>query len=205
MARRPTNRELVDVTALALLLQQPRHPYELHRFILDTHKDFITGLPRSLYHAVDRLSEEGLIEPVDTEREGRRPERTVYQITGEGKAELTTRLRRMLERPDNDITVLTAGLSLMGCLPADDVETSLRTRAAALEGAVASADAALEGLRESGLSRPLLVEVEYERSMRTAELAWLRDLLADMRAGELTWPGMMNETLGEGATPTETE
>jgi len=191
--RRSTNRDLVEVTVLALLLQQPRHPYELHRFILDTHKDYVSGLPRSLYHAVDRLAGEGLIEPVDTAREGRRPERTVYRITEEGRAELTTRLRRMLERPDPDTTVLTAAVSLMACLPLDVAESSLRTRVAALEGAVAGADATLTGLQESGLPRMLLLEVEYERAVRAAELAWLRGLLDDLRTGALAWPALPQE------------
>lgn len=188
MPRRSTNRDLVEVTVLALLRQRPRHPYELHRFILDTHKDYIGGLPRSLYHAVDRLAAEGLIEPVDTAREGRRPERTVYRITDEGAAELATRLRRMLEQPEPDTTVLAAAVSLMACLPRDAVESSLRTRVAVLEGAVATADATLTGLQEAGLPRLLLLEVEYERAVRAAELAWLRSLLNDLHAGEVTWP-----------------
>ena len=51
----------------------------------------------SLYPAVERLAAAGLIEPAQTAREGRRPERTVYQITEAGReaAELwlTTMMR----------------------------------------------------------------------------------------------------------------
>lgn len=189
---------------LALLLQQPRHPYELHRFTVDTHKDYVTGLPRSLYHAVDRLTDLGLIEPVETGREGRRPERTVYQVTDEGKAELATRLRRMLERPDTDITVQAAALSLMGCLRPEDVERSLQTRVAALEGEVAQADAALAGLRGGGaLPRVLLLEVEYQRAVRAAELEWVRGLVADIHSGAVTWPGLLDTVFGKEAAPAD--
>ena len=96
MARRP---DLVGLTVLAMLSVRAGHPYELHRFIVDTHKDYVTGLPRSLYHAVEKLAGEQLIVPVETTREGRRPERTVYEITDEGRMELSTRLRGLIVNP----------------------------------------------------------------------------------------------------------
>jgi DNA-binding PadR family transcriptional regulator len=188
MAGSSTRHALVDVTVLAFLSQRSRHPYELHRVLVDTHKDFVTGLPRSLYHSIDRLARDDLIEPVETSRQGRRPERTVYQVTEEGTAELTSRLCRMLERPDRDHTVLLAAVSLLGCLSPGAVERSLRARMAALDGAIVAADASLSGLRTSGLPRVLLLEVECERTLLTAELEWVRGLLADLTSGEITWP-----------------
>ena len=105
MARR---HDLVGLTVLAILSVRASHPYELHRFIIYTHKDYVTGLPRSLYHAVERLARDELITPTKTDREGRRPERTVYEITDEGRRELSTRLRRLLEEPEPDRRTLVA-------------------------------------------------------------------------------------------------
>ncbi|MET8051950.1 helix-turn-helix transcriptional regulator [Streptosporangium sp. NPDC005286] len=116
----------------------------MHRFVVDTHKDYVTGLPRSLYHAVDRLVRDELIAAVQTSREGRRPERTVYELTDEGRAELATRLRRLLEQVGPDSLTFTAAISLMGCLPKAEVERALRVRAAPLEGRVVAADAKSE-------------------------------------------------------------
>jgi DNA-binding PadR family transcriptional regulator len=45
--------------------------------------------PGSLYGALKRLAAEGLIREVRTEREGNRPERTVYEITTEGHRALS--------------------------------------------------------------------------------------------------------------------
>lgn len=185
--------DITGTMVLALLAQRSRHPYELHRFIIDTHKDFVTGLPRSLYHAVERLARDGLIEPVEITREGRAPERTVYAVTAEGRRELAHRLRRMLERPDRDTTVMIAALSLVGALDPREVERCLRTRAATLEGAIASAEAVLAGL---DLPRVLLLETEYERTLHAAELAWLRGVLDDLRSGDLHWPGLPDEPDG---------
>ncbi|MBB4916932.1 PadR family transcriptional regulator [Streptosporangium saharense] len=185
MARGP---DLVGLTVLALLSVRPSHPYELHRMILDTHKDYVTGLPRSLYHAIDRLAGEELIVPVETSRQGRRPERTVYRLTDEGRAELTTRLRRLLEEPGPDTRALTAALSLIGGLPVREAERALLTRAAVLESAVFACDAHLRNLRDNGLPPLLTLELECERALRGAELDWVRGVLDRLASGELAWP-----------------
>lgn len=187
-----TRWDVTGTTALALLAQRARHPYELHRFIIDTHKDFISGLPRSLYHAVDRLARAGFIEPSGTSREGRAPERTVYAITAEGRAELAHRLRRMLERPDHDTTVMYAALSVIGVLDKREAERCLQTRTAALEGTVSAAETALAGL---DLPRLLVLETEYARALHAAELAWLRGVLADLRSGQLDWSGLLDDVV----------
>ncbi|MER6172903.1 PadR family transcriptional regulator [Streptosporangium sp. NPDC001681] len=187
--------DLVRLTVLALLSVRPSHPYEMHRFVVDTHKDYVTGLPRSLYHAVDRLVRDELIAAVQTSREGRRPERTVYELTDEGRAELATRLRRLLEQVGPDSLTFTAAISLMGCLPKAEVERALRVRAATLEGRVVAADASLKGLTESGLPPVLLLELECERALRAAELDWVRGLLVRLESGEITWTGSINREL----------
>ncbi|WP_432865953.1 PadR family transcriptional regulator [Microbispora rosea] len=187
MARGRADRDLVGLTVLALLSVRPAHPYELHRFVIDTHKDYIGGLPRSLYHAVDRLAREELIVPAETSREGRRPERTVYRVTEEGRAELSSRLRRLLEQPDGDTKVFVAAVSLMGCLPVPEAERALSTRVATLEGAIVSADAHIAALAGSGLPRVLVLEVEYDRAMKAAELEWVRATLAEIRSGQVSW------------------
>jgi DNA-binding PadR family transcriptional regulator len=60
--------------------------------------------PGSLYAALHRLQDEGLIEPVRTEQQGNLPARTVYAITAEGRRELRAlrgeALRDLALRPD---------------------------------------------------------------------------------------------------------
>lgn len=192
MARRP---DLVGLTVLAMLSVRAGHPYELHRFIVDTHKDYVTGLPRSLYHAVERLAGEDLIVPVETSRDGRRPERTVYEITDEGRQELSTRLRALLENPGPDRRTFTAAVSLMGTLPVPDALRALRTRGATIEGLLAGTDAHLRAMKESGLPDILMIEVDYERTLNEAELAWVRRVVARLETGELDWSGTVKQEL----------
>ncbi|MGJ6965979.1 PadR family transcriptional regulator [Streptosporangium sp. G11] len=192
MARRP---DLVGLTVLAMLSVRAGHPYELHRFIVDTHKDYVTGLPRSLYHAVERLAGEDLIVPVETSRDGRRPERTVYEITDEGREELSTRLRALLGSPNPDRRTFTAAVSLMGTLPVPDALRALRTRAAAIEGLLAGTNAHLRVMKDGGLPDILMIEVDYERTLNEAELAWVRRVVARLESGELAWSGTVRQDL----------
>jgi DNA-binding PadR family transcriptional regulator len=130
MSLQRADRDLPALTVLALLLTGPRHTYEMHRLMVDTHKDFVTGLPRSMYHAVERLLRAELIEVVRTDRAEGRPERTVYAVTDGGRAELAERVRRLLEHPDPDATLFVAALSFLGCLPAEQARAALDVRRA---------------------------------------------------------------------------
>ena len=42
----------------------------------------------ALYRELHRMEDEGLVQPVRNEQEGRRPARTIYEITSEGRLEL---------------------------------------------------------------------------------------------------------------------
>ncbi|MEU4542088.1 PadR family transcriptional regulator [Nonomuraea dietziae] len=192
MARRP---DLVGLTVLAMLSVRAGHPYELHRFIVDTHKDYVTGLPRSLYHAVEKLAGEELIVPVETTREGRRPERTVYEITDEGRRELATRLRVLLQNPESERRTFTAAVSLIGVLPVPDALQALRGRAAAIEGILAGLNAHLKALEDNGLPEILMIELDYQRALSETELAWVKRLIARLESGELTWTSTVNRDL----------
>ncbi|MFD9944639.1 PadR family transcriptional regulator [Nonomuraea sp. NPDC059023] len=194
MARRP---DLVGLTVLAMLSVRASHPYELHRFIVDTHKDYVTGLPRSLYHAVEKLAGDELIVPVETTKEGRRPERTVYEITGEGRKELSTRLRSLLQSPGGDRRAFTAAVSLIGCLPVPEALNALRSRAASVRGLITAMDGHVAAMRDNGLPELLMIEVDYERTLSQAELSWMDDLIARLEKGELSWQGTLTRELME--------
>lgn len=188
MELRRVDRDLVALTVLALLLTGPRHAYEMHRLIVDTHKDFVTGLPRSMYHAVDRLLRDGLVEVHDVRREGPRPERTVYALTDPGRAELGERVGRLLATPDADATLFVAALSFVGVLVREQALAALRTRLDLL-------DARLRGLEEgiatvpAAVPRLLLVESEFERARLGAERAWVAAFVDEVDRGALAWPG----------------
>ncbi|UJP10400.1 PadR family transcriptional regulator [Microbacterium sp. KUDC0406] len=138
-------RDLPALTVLALLTVGPRHPYDIHRFVVETRKDFVTGAPRSIYHAVQRLEAAHLIEPIGSEQAGGRPERTVFALTEAGRAEARRRVFALLSTPQADRTVTVAALSFLGILARDDAVVALHARVAALDAAIALAASDLAG------------------------------------------------------------
>jgi DNA-binding PadR family transcriptional regulator len=186
-ARPSAHRNLWTLTVLSLLREGPMHPYEMQRLIRQRKKDDFLDLKRgSLYNNIERLQRAGLIESVETRREGKRPERTVYRLTEAGERELLAWLRELLLNPARDSTEFVAALSFLAHLPRHDVLEQLSGRAGLLEAKIRGLDASLRELAPR-LGRLLVVEAEYRRAMRQAELAWVRSLIDDIRRGDLTW------------------
>jgi DNA-binding PadR family transcriptional regulator len=191
---RRADRDLVAVTALALLLTGPRHTYEMLLLIEKTHKTFVGGLPRSLYHAVNRLVGSGDIQVVGATRDAGRPERTVYALTEQGRSRLQGWVGLLLREPDPDSSLFTAALTYAGGLPPEVVAALLRERHAELDRRAQVARAALDSLPD--LPRVLLLETEYEVSRLTAELTWVAQLIDDLATGRLAWLGAAEAAAG---------
>ena len=76
------------------------HPYEMAATMRSQGKERSIKLNYgSLYTVVDNLAKHGLIEAMEASREGRRPERTVYRLTDEGRAELEDWMTELLGAP----------------------------------------------------------------------------------------------------------
>jgi DNA-binding PadR family transcriptional regulator len=178
---------LWSLTVLCLLRARDMHPYEMQRLIREWHKDEFLDLKKgSLYHAIDRLSRAGLIAPVATSREGRRPERTVYRLTEQGEQAMLDWLRAMLARPARETSQFFAALSFLPALHPDVVLEQLRQRVGLLEAEIAGLDGVLAALVPQ-IGRLVLVEIEYRRAMKEAERKWAQSLLADLQSGALSW------------------
>ncbi|WP_433330839.1 PadR family transcriptional regulator [Spirillospora sp. CA-294931] len=189
--RRPTARDLVALAALALLNEGPKHPYEIHQTVRERHFDFLTGLPRSLYHAVDRLIRAGFAVPVETSREGQRPERTVLRITEEGRDELRSWVRDLLTVP-GEKDAFVAGITFSYVLEPSVLLMDLNVRATRLAGHAAEMDAQLRRL-DGVLPRMLVLEAEYRRAMSEAESRWVESLITALESGEVDWDFLTDE------------
>jgi DNA-binding PadR family transcriptional regulator len=184
---RPLSTDLTAVTALGLLAERPRHPYEMQRLIRHRGKTYVKGLPRSLYHAIDRLAKAGLIEAGAPTREGRRPERTVFSITAAGLEELETWLSDLLATPDeHDSAAFAAALSLIPYLAPATATAALRARLVALDLQLAGGRAQMEGLRPI-LPRLLMIEEEHRLAIVAAERTFTAALADDIERGVLAW------------------
>ncbi len=174
------------LAVMALLYERPMHPYEMVTVMRERAKHEAIRLRySSLYSVVEALQREALIEPLETVREGRRPERTVYGLTDEGRVEFLDRLRELLSVPTKEYTQFAAGLSFMAALPPSEAATLLETRVRLLEQEVAEMRGRMEAAAEQGVARLFLVEAEHEVVLREAELRWVRELVREIEAGTL--------------------
>lgn len=175
------------LTILSLLNEKPMHPYEMRRVVRHRGKDEYLDLkPGSLYRTIDQLVRAGLVEPAERTREGRFPERTVYRITERGRDELEEWLREVLSTLQKDLPQMVAALSHVPHLEPGDALAQLEKRTVRLEMAIAAMDTAAKHL-EGRLPRLFVLEDEYARALRQAELDYVRGLVADLRSGRLTW------------------
>ena len=175
------------LAVMALLYERPMHPYEMVSVMRERAKHEAIRLRySSLYSVVEALQRELLISPLETVREGRRPERTVYGLTDEGHVEFLDWLRELLSVPAKEYTQFAAGLSFLAALPPGEAVALLRERARRLEGEVQEMRSGMAAVAErQGVARLFLIENEHELVLREAELGWVRELVREIEAGTL--------------------
>ncbi len=88
---------LSRLMVLGELAQGPRHGHQIRRDAEETNVSSWGGVSvGALYRELRYLEEEGLVEPIRTEQVGRRPARTIYRITEEGRRELSILWRKAI-------------------------------------------------------------------------------------------------------------
>ncbi len=185
MTRRKVSNPLA-LAVLACLFERPMHPYEIATTLRERGKDQSIKLNYgSLYTVVEALQQHGLIVAQETERAGRRPERTVYRLTPPGRMELIDWVSELLSTPSKEYTRFEAGLSLAGVLSPEDVAALLAQRCRLLELEIAQMRSTLQFVQQQGLARLFVIENEYTLAMREAELAWTRGLADEIRTGKI--------------------
>ncbi|MEU9210418.1 PadR family transcriptional regulator [Streptomyces sp. NPDC048415] len=184
-------RKLSNPLALAvmvLLTERSMHPYEIAQTLRRRGKDTSLKINYgSLYTVVQNLEKHGFVEVSEVQRQGNRPERTLYGITDAGRDEATEWLSDLLAVPAQEYPIFESALSLMGVLHPDEVVRLLGERLGGLEVRAASLRGVLAKLSET-LPRLFLIEAEYKAHMIEAEAAWVRSFLAEVAAG--TFPGV---------------
>lgn len=153
---------------------QPVHGYDVRRELLSWSADeWANVAPGSIYHALKKLAEEGLLAEVMKEQVGTRPARTTYRITAKGEAEFEELLRKYwweLAQPTDPF------LSAMGFLPAlprDEAVAALRNRARMLRTAA-------EGLRAS-------IGSDWMRTQKPVHVGWMLERAIALMEAEIPW------------------
>jgi DNA-binding PadR family transcriptional regulator len=168
---------------------QPVHGYDVRRELLSWSADKWANVqPGSIYHALRKLSEEGLLREVATEQASGRPAKTSYEITEKGASEFQALLRdgwwNLQPAPDPFM----AAFSFLSVLPREEAAAALRNRAMQLQAGVHALQSAMS--TDWIDSKPIYVSWMWERSMATAEaeIAWCERIARRIEAGEPYMP-----------------
>jgi len=148
------------------------------------------------------MERHGLIEAVESTRQGRRPERTVFRITGAGREELVDWTRELVSTPQRAPDAFRAGLSVLSVIPPAEAARLLRQRLERLEAEAAQLRGQLEQ-HGSEVPRLFLVEAEYDMAIRDAEAAWVRSLLDELDSGSFPDIKMWQTVHDGGEMPPE--
>ena len=171
-------RNLLALAVLSYLSWQPMHPYELARTLRENDDGrSIKFNHGSLYMVVGQLEKAGFVAAQGSDREGNRPERTVYAITDDGRAELHGWLRELVETPEHEYPSFVAALSLIGALGPDEAVELLGRRLERLAAQRAEIRALIDGTLAAGVHPLFVVEEEYRIAQLDADAVFVRGLI----------------------------
>ncbi len=177
----------LGIMVLALLREGDMHPYEMLRLMQQRRRDRLIALTKgALYHTVARLEQQGLIAEAGVDREGNRPERTIYTLQDLGDELVAEWVRAELPRVD-PAGQFRVALAEAHNLPREEVAALLEVRRRTLAADLAGCRSGLADARSRAVAEQFLVDVEREAVLLDAELSWLDGLLARFASGDLLW------------------
>ena len=178
----------MGLAVLGLLAGGPLHPYRMQRLIKEWGKDQVVnvGQRANLYKTIKRLHDAGLVAVHQTERDQGYPERTVYELTQEGRQAMHAWLSEMVATPRNEYPQFPAALSFLMLLGPEEARIVLEQRANLLRENLAALDGELKHYSDT-LPRVAILETEYQRAVTAAELRWVKGVVDDLRTGALEW------------------
>ncbi|GAA2742616.1 PadR family transcriptional regulator [Kitasatospora cinereorecta] len=190
MAKRRKVANPLALAVLAELSAEPMHPYEMGRRLQEHGKDRDIKYTRSsLYMVVEQLRKAGFVAEQETVRDTQRPERTVYALTEEGRAELYDWMRELVAEPQHEYPRFGVALSLLAVLEPAEAAALLERRLAALDATTEEIRATVRGAKESGVAWIFLIEEEYRLGQLEAEQRFVTGLVESLRQPEYsrTW------------------
>jgi DNA-binding PadR family transcriptional regulator len=163
---------------------QPVHGYDVRRELLSWSADRWAHIqPGSIYHALRRLADEGLLREVATEQVGARPARTTYEVTPKGVEEFETLLRQQWWQVVPPADPFLVAFSFLPALPRSEAAAALRNRAGQLRGEVEQLRVALGS--DWARRKPAFVDWMWELAIDRAEteIRWCERVAERVAAG----------------------
>ncbi|MGA2976445.1 MAG: PadR family transcriptional regulator [Spirochaetia bacterium] len=171
---------------LGILREKPLHGYEIKRIIEQRMGDWTSIAFGSIYFALAKLAEEGMIRKVETRQEGNRPSRSVFEITAAGEKAFLRLLREAWLEIEHQYFSIDLGIAFMNALPKPEIKKRLARRIAQLE----TIQEHIARHREEQLEQPDVPAwarsiFDHSTVHFASELAWTRELLDQINRGKI--------------------
>lgn len=150
-----------ELLFLGLLMERPKHGYDIKRQIHDELVPFIGLEIKSIYYPLKKMEEEGLIKK-ESGREGNWPEKTVYSITAKGRKkfdELITKSFLSVERPFFQMDL---SLYFLGYVDKEIAKRRLKTRIVLLKKVRKHLIGSKEKLKNSAQHLPHIIQHDLD-------------------------------------------
>ncbi len=172
---------------LGLLLNKPIHGYELKRIIEENMGDWTNIAFGSIYFALNKLNEEGLVEQISQEKVGNRPSRSIYKVTEKGKNEFLTLLREIWQKYEREFYSLDIALAFSNYISVREIKGYIQNRIDKIEDILKY----IENHKQEQLVKkevPKMAKAVFSHSEHhlKAELDWLKEVLDNLMKGEFT-------------------
>lgn len=170
------------VLILGALLAGPHHGYEVRKKLqLWGVEHWANVAFGSIYHALTKLSQEGLVEVV----EGGKGSKTVYAITDEGQAEFRRQLDGYWRQIMPIVDPFLVAITFMDQLPKAELLAAIRERREILQAGFAMAERALAADHQKGAPRHIDEALRLTSAEFRAQFEWLEDVAGRVERDEI--------------------
>lgn len=163
--------------------QSPAHGYEIRRELESWRAEQWAHIAYgSIYFALNKMAEEGLVETVSTDQVGKRPARTLYTITDGGKAEFDRLLRDYWWDRKPFIDPFQVALTFMNRMPHDELLRALRFRRDHLRAFLTAFG---PRVISTEMPRHIAENFRLATAHEEVELRWIEEAIEKVERGEL--------------------
>lgn len=173
---------------LGIVMQkQPIHGYDVRRELESWRADQWSNLAYgSIYFALNKMAEEGLVEASNGEHTGKRPARTQYTMTKKGTEEFYNLLREVWWKYEIPIDSFQVAMTFMNKLPQAELLEALRYRSDLIRAWLRSYEVALpQNMFDDSLPKHVVENLRLSFMRGQAELRWLEEVIEKVERGEL--------------------
>jgi DNA-binding PadR family transcriptional regulator len=170
-----------------LMQKQPIHGYDVRRELEEWGAEGWSNLAYgSIYFALNKMTEEGLVIPSGGEQTGKRPARTQYTLTEKGKQEFYRLMREYWWKYEMPIDSFQVAMTFMDKLSHDELLEALRYRFDLLRAWMRTYEVGLpKNMYEPNIPKHVIENLRLSYVRVRAEIEWLQEVIAKVERGEL--------------------